>query len=381
MNPLRALPRYGQSVWLDYLERGFILNGELDRLIHDDGLRGLTSNPAIFEKAMVEGGAYEPAMRDQATRQPSAEALYEALALDDIRAAADRLRPVYDELDGTDGFVSLEVEPNLALDTQASLDRARHLWTALDRPNVCIKIPATVEGLPVIETLTAEGINVNVTLLFGLPRYRAVAEAYIRGLERRQQAGQPIDRIASFASFFLSRIDVAVEPLLRERAAARRELADRTAALEGTIAIASAKVAYRIYQETFHGPRFAALANAGARTQRLLWASTGTKVATDSDTKYIEPLIGPETVTTMPPKTLEAYRDHGRPAARLEDDVETAERQLAELAAVGVSLDDVTRHLEEDGIAKFQKPFDRLLSLLGNRLARAHGDGYQQARA
>lgn len=372
-NPVRRLHDFGQSPWLDFLSRGLLTSGQLARLIEEDGIAGVTSNPAIFEKAILASDDYDDAIARLAREGRSAQEIYEILTVEDVRSAADLMRPMYDETDGLDGYVSLEVNPHLARDTEGTLEEARRLWGKVDRPNLFIKVPATTEGLPAIEQLISEGINVNVTLLFGLPRYREVAEAYISGLERRLADGHPIDRVASVASFFLSRIDVLLDPIFEEKIAGGGPEAEKARRLRGEVAIASAKVAYAtIYRELFSSERFRALADRGARVQRLLWASTSTKNPEYPDTKYVEPLIGPDTVNTMPLETIEAYRDHGNPAPRLEEGVEEAQALLALLPEVGVDLDAATARLIEEGIEKFNQPYDKLLATLEEAVAR-HG--------
>jgi len=370
-NPLLKLANYGQSIWLDYLRRGLITSGELQKLIDEDGLRGITSNPSIFEKAIGGSHDYDDAIKKLAREDKSVPEIYRALTVADIQQAADLLRPVYDRLDGRDGFVSLEVSPHLARDTQGTIAEARELWAAVDRPNIFIKVPATLEGLPAIQQLISEGINVNVTLLFGLPRYQKVAGAYLAGLEARVKQGQPIDHVASVASFFLSRIDVLVDPMLEEKTAGSGPNAKLAQRLHGQVAIASAKTAYQIYKDIYDSERFHKLAEHGARPQRLLWASTSTKNPTYSDVKYVEALIGPETVNTVPQETLDAYRDHGQPALRLEDDVIEAQEMLHQLEKLDINLADVTQQLEDEGIEKFNKPFDRLLETLKKERAAA----------
>jgi transaldolase len=287
-----------------------------------------------------------------------------------VQSAADEFRPLYDKTDGRDGFVSLEVNPHLAHDTRGTTEEGRRLWAALNRPNVLIKVPATANGLPAIQQLIGEGISVNVTLLFGLPRYRQVVEAYLAGVEARAAQGKPVKHLASVASFFVSRIDALVDPLLEKIMARGGKEADLAKAARGQTAIASAKMAYRIYQEIFGSDRFKKLAAQGARAQRLLWASTSTKNPDYSDVKYVEALIGPDTVDTAPLETLDAYRDHGEPKARIEQDVEEARRLLARLPELGIGIDDVTRQLEDEGVEKFNKPFDKLMETLAQRSSR-----------
>jgi transaldolase len=363
-NPLLKLGAFGQSIWLDYIRRQMIDSGELQKLIDDDGLKGVTSNPAIFQKAIAGSRDYDGAIRTLTRAGASIDAIYQTLTVEDVGRAADLFRPRYDRVAGHDGFVSLEVNPHLAHDTQGSITEARSLWQALDRPNVLIKVPATREGLPAIRQLISEGTNVNVTLLFGLPRYREVAEAYIAGLEARAAQGQPLDRVASVASFFLSRIDVLLDPRLEKLAASGGTQAPGARELIGQVAIASAKVAYTIYQEIFGSARFKKLAGLGARPQRLLWASTSTKNPAYPDVKYVEPLIGPDTVNTLPPETMEAYRDHGDPALRLTEAVDRAASFIQRLPELGIDLDQATQQLEDEGVEKFNQPFDSLMGTL-----------------
>jgi transaldolase len=369
-NPLQQLGTLGQSLWLDYIRRDLIASGELRRLIEEDGLRGMTSNPSIFEKAIVESHIYDEDIRDMARKNITVSAIYEVVSQRDVQSAADEFRAVYDKTDGKDGYVSLEVNPHLAHDTRGTLEEARRLWAALNRPNVFIKVPATAEGLPAIRQLICEGINVNVTLLFGLPRYRQVADAYIAGIEARTAQGKPVKHVASVASFFLSRIDTLVDPLLEKRIAQGGKEADIAKKVRGQVAIASAKMAYQMYKEIFDSDRFRNLAAQGARVQRLLWASTDTKNPDYSDVKYVEALIGPETVNTAPIETLAAYRDHGEPKARLEQDVKEARWVLERLPELGISLGNVTQQLEDEGVEKFNKPFDTLMATLAQRLPR-----------
>jgi transaldolase len=363
-SPLIRLQHLGQSIWLDYIHRGMIRSGELRRLIEEDGVSGMTSNPTICEKAIAGSHDYDDDIARLVRDRLPAVGVYEQLAAEDIRGAADALRPVYDRTDGRDGYVSFEVSPHLARDSAGSVAEARRLWKEVDRPNLFIKIPGTAEGVPAIRQCISEGMNINVTLLFGLHRYMEVTQAYMQGLEDFIAGGGRPERVASVASFFLSRIDVLLDPVLEKLASSGGAEADMARALVGQAAIASAKVAYQLWQEVFGGPRFAQLAKRGARTQRLLWASTGTKNPAYKDTMYIEPLIGPETINTLPMETLAAYRDHGDPAARVTEGLEVAYRTLARLSAVGITLDEATRRLEEEGIEKFNKPFDSLLALL-----------------
>jgi transaldolase/glucose-6-phosphate isomerase len=363
-NPLRRLESFGQSVWMDVLRRGMFGSGQFDRLIAEDGVTGVTSNPSIFEKAIAGSHDYDEAIRILALQGRSEAEIYQSLTVEDVRTAADRLRTVFDNTGGRDGFVSLEVSPHLAYSTEGTVSEARRLWNAVARPNLMIKVPGTREGLPAIRRLTAEGINVNVTLLFGLPRYREVTEAYLAGLEDFSLRGKPLDSIASVASFFLSRIDVLLDPVLEKIAAGGGEESLIAAALAGQAAVASAKVAYAMYREIFSSDRFRALEAKGARTQRLLWASTGTKNPAYSDVKYVEPLIGPETVNTLPLETITAYRDHGRPADRLAEGVEEARANLERLRQAGVDIDRATQQLEDEGVDKFNKPFDKLMETI-----------------
>jgi transaldolase len=366
-NPLEQLGALGQSIWLDYIRRDLMTGGGLKRLIEEDGLRGMTSNPAIFEKAIGDSRDYDEDIRELALEGKSAEAIYESLSQRDVQSAADEFRPLYDRTDGKDGYVSLEVNPHLAHNTKGTVEEARRLWTALNRPNILIKVPATAEGLPAITQLTGEGINVNVTLLFGLPRYRQVAQAYIAGLEARLARKEPVQRLTSVASFFISRIDTLVDPLLDRIIAQGGPKAALAKAAHGRVAIASAKLAYQAYKELFGSARFGKLAAQGARAQRLLWASTGAKNPDYSDVKYIEALVGPETINTAPLETLNAYRDHGAPESRLEEDLKEARTVLERLSESGIDLNALTRQLEDDGVIKFNKPFDKLLAALERR--------------
>jgi transaldolase/glucose-6-phosphate isomerase len=370
-NPLIKLHSLGQSIWLDFLRRGMLVSGQLQQLIDEDALMGMTSNPSIFEKAIGGSHDYDDAIRVLALEGKDVREIYETLTVEDVQRAADIFRPVYDETDGGDGFVSLEVSPHLAHDTEGTIAEARRLWAAVDRPNVMIKVPGTLEGLPAIQRLIGEGTNVNVTLLFGLPRYRQVAEAYIAGLEARVAQGAPLEHVASVASFFLSRIDVLADPLLEELMKGQDPGAELAKRLHGQVAIASAKIAHQIFKEIFGNDRFGKLLAEGARVQRLLWASTSTKNPSYSDVKYVEALIWPQTINTVPLETLDAYRDHGNPAPRLEEETDQARDVLEKLSEVNIDLDKVTQQLEDEGVDKFVQPFDRLLDTLEKERAAA----------
>lgn len=364
-NSLLKLHDLGQSIWLDYIQRGMLDNGELARMIEADGLAGMTSNPAIFEKAITGRDDYDADIASQVRNGASARDLYDTLTRDDVGHAADLLRPVYDRSGGRDGYVSIEVSPHSAHDSDATIREAHELWAHLARPNVMIKVPATRAGLPAIQALLAAGMNVNITLLFGLQRYHEVVDAFLSGLEQRATTGAPLDHVASVASFFLSRIDTLVDPRLDALSSADAGASRHP--LRGAAAIASARLAYQYYRQWTAGARWQALAAQGARSQRLLWASTGTKDPGYSDVKYVEALIGPDTVNTLPPDTLAAYRDHGRPALRLEEDLETARKLPAQLANLGIDLEQVSDELEADGVKKFILPFDKLLATLEQR--------------
>ena len=367
LNPLRGLERLGQSVWIDYIRRGMILSGELERLIDEDGVTGVTSNPSIFEKAIAGSDDYDNAIQVMALEGKNSTAMYETLAIDDIQLAADMLRPGYERLDGADGFVSLEVSPRLAHDSAGTIVEAQRLWNRVDRPNLMIKIPGTVEGLSAIRHLIAGGINVNVTLLFGLPRYRQVAEAFIAGLEERVSRRLPVRHVASVASFFLSRIDHLVDGLLDEKINAGGPAASAAVTLRGETAIASARLAYTVYRDLFGGERFRKYASRDARSQKLLWASTGVKNPAYDDLKYVEPLIGAATITTLPAELLRAYRDHGTPRALLTEDASAAHNVLERLAGLGVDLVPLTARLEKEGIAKFDGALGRVLQTIADR--------------
>jgi transaldolase/glucose-6-phosphate isomerase len=369
-NPLLQLGEVGQAVWLDFIDRKILETGGLKRLIEQDGLKGVTSNPSIFEKAMGEGADYDERLRAfLAGGRAEAAEVYEHLAIGDIRDAADQLRPVYDATKGADGFVSLEVSPYLALDTQGTVTEARRLWKAVDRPNLMVKVPGTEAGVGAIRTLVGEGININVTLLFALKAYLAVAEAHTAGLEAFKAGGGDVGKVAGVASFFVSRIDTQIDRKIDQRIAAGDKDAEPLKALRGKVAIANAKVAYQEYLKLIGTPRWKALAAAGARPQRLLWASTGTKDPAYSDVLYVETLIGPDTVNTIPPKTMDAFRDHGRVAVTLTQGVPEAERVLADAEHLGLDLDGVTRVLVTDGVKLFSDAADKLLAAVQGKLA------------
>ena len=372
-NPLRTLGTLGQSLWLDDINRDLLTRGGLKTMIEQDGLRGMTSNPPLFEKAIVGGKADQTDIRAIARAQTTPMAIYEALTLSDVRRAADEFRTLYDRTDGGDGYVSLEVNPHLARETHGTIAEARRLWQALDRPNVMIKVPATAQGVPAVEQLITEGINVNVTLLFSLPRYREVAQAYCAAIAARMMQRKPVARVTSVASFFLSRIDTALDHLLEKIIAEGGDRAEIARRILGQTAIAGAKQAYRIYKEIFEAEPFLSSSSAqGARPQRLLWTSTGIKNPRFSDVKYIDALIGPHTACAAPPKTIDAYRDHGDPKARLEENVDEAAALLKNLTTLGISLDQTTRRLEDEGIETFNESFDRLLKKIEEERAR-HG--------
>jgi transaldolase/glucose-6-phosphate isomerase len=360
-NPLKELNEYGQSVWLDFVSRDLLKSGELTRLIRDDGLRGVTSNPSIFEKAIGHGDDYDELIRAaEANGDLDPGALFEDLAVRDIQEGADQLAGVYEQTQRRDGYISLEVSPYLAMDTHGTIEEARRLWREVDRRNLMVKVPGTRPGIPAIRTLIGEGININVTLLFAQEVYGEVAEAYIAGLEDYIAKGGDPHRVASVASFFVSRIDTLIDDALDARIAADPASAAKLSALKGKVAIANAKLAYQLYKKIYAGERWQRLAQKGAQTQRLLWASTGTKNKAYSDVLYVEELIGPATVNTMPPATMDAFRDHGRPRPSLEEDVAGAERVMRDLAAAGISLEQATQKLVADGVRLFADAADQL---------------------
>ena len=369
MNSLQMLAKFGQSPWFDYIRRSLITSGELARLVTEEGLRGVTSNPAIFKMAIAGSSDYDEVLSQLVQDLKTPVDIYEHIAMADIRDAADILRPVHVQSEERDGFVSLEVSPYLARDTQGTLIEARRLWKAVARPNLMIKVPATPEGIPAIRQLISEGINVNVTLIFAVSAYREVVEAFLSGLEERQQAGKPIAQVASVASFFVSRIDASVDQMLDKKIAATSDDAERTGLrrLLGQTAIANAKVAYEVYQSLFRGERWQKLAAKNAQTQRLLWASTGTKNPAYRDVVYVEELIGAHTVNTIPPATWTAFLDHGVPRESLQSDLSQAHANLADLARHGIALDSVTDELLVAGVKLFADAFDDLLAAVEKR--------------
>jgi transaldolase/glucose-6-phosphate isomerase len=364
-NPLKELLKYGQSMWLDYIRRDLITSGKLKTLIEDDGLRGMTSNPSIFEKAIAESSLYDDMLKSLSLRDDlDTTSRYEQIAIRDIQDAADILRPVYQDSSFRDGYVSLEVSPLLALKTQETIEEGRRLWKAVNRENVMIKVPGTVEGLPAIRQLIGEGININVTLLFAQEVYEKVAEAYIAGLEDLAARGGTLKKMAGVASFFISRIDSLVDSIIDDRLKSSTDAQQRELlkSLQGKVAIANGKLTYQHYQRIFSGPHWAALAAKGAQTQRVLWASTSTKNPNYRDVMYVEELIGPDTVDTMPPATVDAFRDHGRVRNSLSEDVPGAQKVMDDLAKAGISIKEVTDKLTTDGVKLFADAFTKLLA-------------------
>lgn len=368
-NPLVELTRAGQSIWYDNIERKLIVSGELKRLIDEDELRGVTSNPAIFEKAISGSDLYNDQLRELALRDKSAGEIYEELAVRDIQSAADTLAAVYDRTGGADGYVSLECSPILANDTAGTIEEARRLWRWVDRRNVMIKIPGTPAGMPAIEQCIYEGININITLLFSLESYEQTVEAYLRGLERRLAENKPVSGISSVASFFVSRIDTAIDKRLGELISKSTNDKEKATleSLLGRIAVANAKMAYQRFKDVFHGARFKTLKAAGGQVQRPLWASTSTKNPAYRDVYYVEELIGPETIDTMPPATLAAFRDHGVVRMTLEENLAEERARLQRLEEIGISLDEVTAQVLADGVRLFVEPFEKLLTAIQTR--------------
>ncbi|MFQ5993412.1 MAG: transaldolase, partial [Nitrospiraceae bacterium] len=367
MNPLKGLQGQGQSVWLDYIRRSLLTSGGLDRMIKEDGLRGVTSNPAIFEKAITGSTDYTEILSTLAPQYQDAKALYEQVAIRDIQDAADVLRPVYEQTQRRDGYVSLEVSPFLAHETQGTLEEARRLWRAVGRDNLMIKVPATPEGIPAVEQLISEGVNVNVTLLFSQDVYERVAKAYIAGLAKRAAQGGDVSHVASVASFFISRIDTAIDAMLASKLKTATDPSKRALlrSLLGKVAIANAKLTYQRYQELFRGDAWQALANKGAQTQRVLWASTSTKNPNYRDVVYVDELIGRDTVNTIPPATFDGFRDHGRVRPSLTEGLEEAHDTMEALEQVGISMTEVTDRLLKEGVQLFAEAFDKLLAAVG----------------
>ncbi len=357
MTRLHEFAKLGQSIWLDYISRSLITSGELQSLI-GEGLRGITSNPTIFEKAIAGSVAYDDDIRRLSVQGKTDLEIYEALAIHDIKGAADLLRPLHEETKGADGYVSLEANPKLAYDTEGTIVEVRRLWKLLARPNVMIKVPATAAGIPAIERLTADGINVNITLIFSVSHYDAVARAYTGGLEKLAAAGGPVEKVASVASFFVSRIDTIVDGALKAKG-----ITD----LQGRIAVDYSKVVYSRFREHLASARWKDIAGRGARVQRLLWGSTGTKNPGYSDVLYVDHLIGPDTVNTLPPATLEAFRDHGRVAVTAAEGMKDARARLSRLEALGISMDQITRKLQDDGVAAFARSFEGLLNSISEK--------------
>jgi transaldolase/glucose-6-phosphate isomerase len=369
-NPLIGLKELGQSVWLDTLSRKLINSGELKRLIDEDGLSGITSNPTIFQKAISGSTDYDASLRRMINKGIKDEKeLFLGLANEDVSNAADRLWPTYQSTHGLDGFVSIEVSPDLAYDTDATISEARRLFSTIGKKNILVKVPATKQGLPAIEQLTSEGVNVNVTLLFSIERYEEIAESYLRGLEKRVNKGQPISEIASVASFFVSRVDTLTDKLLETQLSSATSKAekDKIASLFGKAAVANAKIAYKKYKNIFSGKRFLTLKEKGGRIQRILWGSTGTKNLKYSDIKYVEELIAPDSINTLPETTLDAFKDHGQAKITISDHLEEAERVFPELKSVGIEINDVTGQLEREGVKLFSDSFFALLKEIAQK--------------
>ena len=373
-NQLKALAALGQSVWLDYIRRDLITSGELARLIREDDLRGMTSNPSIFEKAIASSKDYAPQLAELAKRKDlDAKGVYEQIAIQDIQSAADLMKPVYEKTKRRDGYVSLEVSPYLARQTKETMEEARRLWKAVGRENVMIKVPGTPEGLPAIQQLLSEGININITLLFAQDVYEQVAEAFVAGAEAFAKSGGDVSRLASVASFFVSRIDSLIDGKLGDKIKKSNSASEQTElrGLQGKVAVANAKMAYEIYKRVFSGPRWKALAAKGAQTQRVLWASTSTKNPAYPDTMYVDDLIGPDTVNTIPPATLDAFREHGHPKLTLETDLDGAHETMQTLEKVGVSMKAATDELTADGVKQFADAFDKLLAAVKESVAKS----------
>lgn len=382
MNPLVEMQKLGQSPWHDNIRRELLTGGALKRMVDDGDITGLTSNPTIFEQAIGSGHDYDAQVRDLARQGKSPDEIFDALAIKDISDAADVFAPVYRRTGGADGFVSIEVAPRYANDTARTIDEAHRLWDTVRKPNLMVKIPATAAGVPAIEQCIADGLNINITLIFSLDRYEAVMDAYLSGLERRVAAGKPIDRISSVASFFVSRVDTEVDKRLDAMlATAAPDQAEQLKPLKGKSAIANAKLAYVRFRKTFATPRYVALAGRGARLQRPLWASTSTKNPVYPDLYYVEALIAPDTVDTMPPATIVAYKDHGHPEVRIDRDLDGAVALMKRYADAGVDMDDVTTKLEVDGVASFAKSYDSLIATVTTAARQMTGDGAARAAA
>ena len=361
-NPLLQLKSYGQSVWYDTVDRAQLDNGLFKRMVDEDGIVGVTSNPTIFQKSISHGDVYDEQITQLVREGKNTSEIYEALAIRDIRTVADMMLPIYERANRQDGFVSLEVSPDLAHDTEASLAEARRFWKMVDRPNLMIKIPATPEGLPAIRQTLAEGLNINITLIFSIEDYRKVADAYISALEERNAEGKDISHIASVASFFVSRVDTLVDQLLENKIKVASDSAEqqKLKSLEGKAAIANARLVYQDFKRIFHSPRFESLKHSGAHVQRPLWASTSTKNPAYRDVLYAEELIGPDTVDTMPLETIENFRDHGKVRRGVEDNIQQAKDELEELEKVGIHYDQVTKQLQDEGVQKFADSFHEL---------------------
>jgi len=367
-NPLRELETFGQSFWLDFIDRPLLISDSFRKLIEDDGLKGMTSNPTIFDKAITGSDHYKQQLEQLARSGKSAEQICDALASQDIRTAADLLRPMYDRSAGRYGYVSYEVSPMLARDTDATLAEARRIFAAIDRPNLMVKVPGTPQGIPAFEQLTAEGRNINVTLMFSMRHYEAVADAYTSGISKRKDKGLALDQIASVASVFVSRIDTLVDKILDEKS--KKSADQNLTSLRGQAGIANTKLIYQRFKEYFYGPRFKPLADDRARVQRPLWGSTGTKNPAYSDVMYVDNLIGPDTVNTMPPATIDAFRDHGKPRLSIEEDIDKARDVVRRLNGLGIDLDAVGDKLQDEGVELFVKSYQQLLDgIERNRVA------------
>ncbi len=376
-NPLRELNKLGQSVWYDNLNRELLATGKLRTMVDEDGVSGGTSNPSIFEKAIASGDVYDGHIRELLAREADIPAMFDALTVADVQQSADVFRPAYDATKGADGYASLEVSPHLAYDTQATIDNARRLFKALDRPNVMIKIPGTQEGLPAVEECLSDGLNINITLLFSVDVYEQVARTYITALEKRAQRGEPISGIASVASFFVSRVDTLTDDKLKAKIEAAGSDGEKAhlRSLTGKAAVANAKIAYEKYKQIFSGPRWDALAAKGARVQRCLWASTSTKNPGYRDVIYVEDLIGPDTVNTLPQNTLDAFRDHGRAALTLEQGVAEAHEVIRRIESAGISFRAVTDELQTQGVKLFCDSFDKAVESIVQKREVLRGAG------